>query len=1564
MPITVDKFVHCVAESGLLTSDEMGSFIGSLSKPPADSQELARHLVQQGKLTKYQAAVIYHGKGSGLRFGDYVVLDRLGAGGMGQVYKAMHRRMKRIVALKLLPPHAVKGEHSVKRFYQEVETAARLVHPNVVTAFDAGEARGMHYLVMEYVDGQDLAALVKEQGALPPAHVIDYTIQAARGLEYAHQQGVIHRDIKPGNLLLDRAGSVKILDMGLARLEQGGIESADAAAQEGLTHSGEIMGTADYMAPEQARDTRTADQRADIYSLGCTMFRLLTGKVPYEGSSVVMKILAHRDEPIPVLSQVCPGVPVQLDAVFHRMLAKEPGERYQTMTEVIADLERCRSGGQVDAPMMLDDVSSDPSLGSFLQGGAQAAAGGQKQAAASREKQVAAHAEPKSDSSRRKATLPPRAARIVPAEPSEEAEASSPSVIARGGQLLKNPVVLCGGGAGIAVAVLLAAMLLSGGGDDVNPAVADSGSAGAVVDAAGDDGETGESENDADMPSDDDLPATENPPPGDPQTTSTTTNGGAATEDQAPPIPADPLAGLEVAAGELTAPLDLLPLIDIRRDAVEGEWNTHEGAIISPNQSFARLEVPIDVPRQYVLAAEVSTYEEAIESLNLGLVVGGDHQTQVILNGWRGTLAGLHLLDGRLADNNPSKVAGLHLPRSRKHLVVCAVTSDRVQVAVNGVRIIDFRGNVRRLTNDPTWKTPHANRLFLGANRCSYRFTRLELRAIGEPLPAMPSESAAPPVDFSQGPIDLLALIDPARDGYRPGWKMAGGVLFCDGEPHPCVQAPLDMPTSYTLSLDVERTGGTHALGIGLPVGGHMSRLIVDKGNWLGLDPVSGVAVEQHEFSYRVACLPIGQRKTITVHVRPDDVVVEVDRARLVHWSGDAGTLEIPSHMKPPREHRIFLSSHQGEGPSTFRISKIEVGPYRLQGSNSSAPTATLASTAQNLLLRVDPARDAVEGKWRFEGLALVTPGAVGSERPRLAIGLAPPQDYRLELSVERLEGHGHLLVPLSYRGRMFHLLVDHFGHTSLRVQGRDNDNASSHRMAVLDRGERRQIVCIVRDSGVRVLLDGKQIIEWSDYNQLSQQYQWEHSSLALGGAGKFRVHELLITPLAAESFADEMSHPLTARLELPATAAREQALEQLQAAQKEGEALDAAGLLRRAVSVDDAAMRWALLEAARQSAVAASNLEAALGACDELTRTYEIDSIELQNQTLKELMDAAATPAVGLELAKECLALIDPMVAAQRYGLADALQKTAEPALGRSGTLLVEARMRGDELEAWLPAWQGAVQSLPKLGEQSDDAAANRHVGAYYGFVRLDWERAWPYLAKSDEPLHQDLAAKASRLSTAEGKFSLAEALYELGDNSDNWIKVPCWQYAGALYQAALPQLEGSQASLTQTRLRRFGQMATSLGSAFGKRHPLSAVKVGNRWFKVYYTGPNSVLWDDAVVACQELGGQLASLESINEARAVSDLVINALPSANDFFSIWLGANDVEKEGVFRWLSGAPVAFPPRQPPWMAGEPNNSGTSGEHYVGVGRWQVGAEFGWNDYPAVFRAFGYVCEYAR
>lgn len=279
-----------------------------------------------------------------MQFGEYVVTEVLGRGGMGVVYRGHHTRMKRDVAIKVLPVVTLKNQTSDDRFHREVEAAAKLLHPNIVTAFDAGQHGETTYLVMELVDGQDLGALLKEQGPLPIETAIDYIRQAARGLQYAHEQGVVHRDIKPSNLLVDSSGTIKILDLGLASIADG------SDSQEQLTQSGQVMGTVDFMAPEQAKETHAATAQSDIYSLGCTLFRLLTGKPLYECDTIINKLLAHANNPIPKLTDIRQDVPPELYQVFQKMVAKHPHERQTTMALLIEELDACELETRTSMP--------------------------------------------------------------------------------------------------------------------------------------------------------------------------------------------------------------------------------------------------------------------------------------------------------------------------------------------------------------------------------------------------------------------------------------------------------------------------------------------------------------------------------------------------------------------------------------------------------------------------------------------------------------------------------------------------------------------------------------------------------------------------------------------------------------------------------------------------------------------------------------------------------------------------------------------------------------------------------------------------------------------------------------------------------------------------------------------------------------------------------------------------------------------------------------------------------------------------------------------------------------
>jgi len=333
MPVALETFLSQLSDSGIVPEEKL-KIVVSKKASFADGEALARDMIKSRLLTKFQAEQILGGRAKNLTMGKYQILEKIGAGGMGQVYKAFHASTERIVAIKVILGKGKINLEVVKRFEREVKAAAKLVHSNIITVFDADQADGRIFMVMEYIKGDDLGGILRKKGQLSVSEVIDYILQAAKGLKYAHDQGVIHRDIKPGNILVDSSGNVKIVDMGLAKIESNGNEE-DVSMLTGATS---IMGTVDFMSPEQGFSSKNVDARTDIYSLGATMYFLLTKKVMYSGDSAFEKLLAHRELPIPSLCILRSDVLPELQNVFAKMVAKKVEDRYASMAEVLSAL--------------------------------------------------------------------------------------------------------------------------------------------------------------------------------------------------------------------------------------------------------------------------------------------------------------------------------------------------------------------------------------------------------------------------------------------------------------------------------------------------------------------------------------------------------------------------------------------------------------------------------------------------------------------------------------------------------------------------------------------------------------------------------------------------------------------------------------------------------------------------------------------------------------------------------------------------------------------------------------------------------------------------------------------------------------------------------------------------------------------------------------------------------------------------------------------------------------------------------------------------------------------------
>jgi serine/threonine-protein kinase len=361
-PMAIDSvplFVDALRQSRLLDAAQQGE-VDQLRVRFTDPRALARELIQRGWLTPYQVNQLMQGHGQELVLGTsggatYRVLERIGAGGMGQVFKAKHSALDKLVALKVIRREHLAKPDAVHRFRREIRAVSKLSHPNIVMATDADTDGETHFYVMEYVDGSDLSKLVRESGPLPIPQAIDFMKQAARGLEHASAQGLVHRDIKPANLLIGRpakrpsgfgnapsmgnaaftAGTVKLLDMGLAKL----ISPDDNNSMSWRTQDGKVVGTPEYMAPEQALKSSEADVRADLYSLGCTFYFALSGRVPFPGGTLMEKLLKHKMDTATPIETLRPEIPRALGDILRKLMAKNPTDRYQTPAELIAALD-------------------------------------------------------------------------------------------------------------------------------------------------------------------------------------------------------------------------------------------------------------------------------------------------------------------------------------------------------------------------------------------------------------------------------------------------------------------------------------------------------------------------------------------------------------------------------------------------------------------------------------------------------------------------------------------------------------------------------------------------------------------------------------------------------------------------------------------------------------------------------------------------------------------------------------------------------------------------------------------------------------------------------------------------------------------------------------------------------------------------------------------------------------------------------------------------------------------------------------------------------------------------
>jgi serine/threonine protein kinase len=352
----LEEFVNNAIRSGLLVPEDLAQVRNGFELEPARdaAPRLAQRLIERGKLTPYQARQILAGVTKGFLLGDYTILRRLGAGGMGKVFLAVRRSDGKRYAIKVLPPRrAMEEERALARFRKETELSRRVNHPNITRTVEVGVHDGVHFMVMDYVPGDSLFNVIRGRHG-GPWRVPDaarYFMKVLDGLAAAHAVGLVHRDIKPSNLMVTPDGDARILDLGLARA----LEDSEPGR---LTDPNVLIGTLDYASPEQLSDAASADARSDLYGLGCTIYFALSGRAPFEGGDPINKVFRHRLEEAKPLDRVARGVPSAFAAIVRKLMRKDPKDRYQSCAEVKADLARWLDADVVKAIVGADAESA------------------------------------------------------------------------------------------------------------------------------------------------------------------------------------------------------------------------------------------------------------------------------------------------------------------------------------------------------------------------------------------------------------------------------------------------------------------------------------------------------------------------------------------------------------------------------------------------------------------------------------------------------------------------------------------------------------------------------------------------------------------------------------------------------------------------------------------------------------------------------------------------------------------------------------------------------------------------------------------------------------------------------------------------------------------------------------------------------------------------------------------------------------------------------------------------------------------------------------------------------
>jgi serine/threonine protein kinase/formylglycine-generating enzyme required for sulfatase activity len=846
---------------------------------------------------------------------DYEIIRELGRGGMGVVYLAHNKLMGRDEVLKVMGRHIMERPGVLDRFLREIRAVAQLRHPNIVTAYHATRLGESIVFAMEYVAGLDLSRMIKSKGPMPVAHACYFAYQAALGLQHAHEEGLVHRDIKPGNLMLshrkDKA-TIKILDFGLAKATRE--EKIDLK----LTSEGQALGTPDYIAPEQIIDAMSADIRADIYSLGGTLYHLLTGRPPFQADSLYDMYQAHISRDAELLNFVRPEVPAELAALVAKMMAKELGRRFQTPGELAEALTPFFKKGNVAITVKRLEVSRDGRSATCRPATGAVSTSTERPTDADRPR---VRAEQKTDAT----VLEPQWESLIEVRKTERSLDDAPEVEpTRRPPWKKWPIALASSLFGLIALGVIIITIRDKNGLETKITVPDGSTV--VVEVP------------------------------------------RKNVELKPPV-----GGQEAAGGVLTAPVDLLRMIDVRRSNTRGKWERLGSSLLAVAGEYDEIQVPYEPPDEYrleITAERVSGRND----FQVGIYFPTG-QCFIVLDGWGGQISGINGVDGNLANQNETTYRGSVFADAGPTRLVVTVRKNHIQANANGNQIIDWSGNESRLTlRDLKW-TPNAGRLGVHVSHPEIGRRALFL-------------AAQYPAGYRIDQVTLTPLSDPvdraaqAPKGKPPTPPAATKQLtgHVTSPPEPIVNSMgmrlVPIPTGEFLMGSPERQGDDdehprHRVRINRPfylgvtevTQGQYQRVVGSNPSCFsprgrGKDKVVGQPTDNHpveNVSWLDAvtfCNELSEREHMPLFYE-----IEAGTARVRDWNG-------PGYRLPTEAEREYACRANSQSQYSFGDNEASLGEHGWYNSNSGGRTHPVGEKRPNSFGLFDTHGNVCEWCW------------------------------------------------------------------------------------------------------------------------------------------------------------------------------------------------------------------------------------------------------------------------------------------------------------------------------------------------------------------------------------------------------------------------------------------------------------------------------------------------------------------------------------------------------------------------------------------------------------------------